>query len=81
MRWPLDHLFVSNDFQLVDLRVLGGVGSDHFPVTATLCYNCLTDKNNKPPKADAVDHEEAEKTIEEGLEENGKSIDELPDKI
>ncbi len=77
MRWPLDHLFVSNDFQLVDLRVLKDVGSDHFPVTATLCYNCLTEGNNKPPKPDEDDLAEAEKTIEEGLEENGKEAEDV----
>lgn len=73
LRWPLDHLFISGDFQLVALSRLDDVGSDHFPVSATLCHNCRTEENNAPPAADAGDIEEAEETIEEGLEENGKT--------
>ena len=34
MRWPLDHFFVTKEFQLADLKKLGKVGSDHFPVYA-----------------------------------------------
>ena len=36
MRWPLDHLFCSHHFGLVDMRRLKGVGSDHFPVLIKL---------------------------------------------
>lgn len=31
-RWPLDHFFVSEPFQVVKLKRLPGVGSDHFPL-------------------------------------------------
>ena len=34
MRWPLDHFFVTEEFHLADLKRLGKVGSDHFPVYA-----------------------------------------------
>jgi endonuclease/exonuclease/phosphatase (EEP) superfamily protein YafD len=34
MRWPLDHFYVTKEFQLADLKTLGKVGSDHFPVYA-----------------------------------------------
>lgn len=34
MRWPLDHFFVTREFDLAGLRKLGKVGSDHFPVYA-----------------------------------------------
>lgn len=73
LRWPLDHLFVSEDFQLVELSRLADVGSDHFPVSATLCYKGRAGENIAPPEADTDDMEEAEETIEEGLEENGKT--------
>lgn len=36
LRWPLDHFFVSRQFQLVELQRLPDVGSDHFPVFAEL---------------------------------------------
>ena len=31
-RWPLDHFFVSEPFQVVKLKRLSDVGSDHFPL-------------------------------------------------
>lgn len=32
MRWPLDYVFVTEDFGVVQLRRLRNVGSDHFPL-------------------------------------------------
>ena len=37
MRWPLDHVFVTPGFQVLDFRRLNDVGSDHYPVMTTLC--------------------------------------------
>ena len=34
MRWPLDHFFVTKEFQLAELKRLDEVGSDHFPLYA-----------------------------------------------
>ncbi len=31
-RWPLDHVFVSDDFALCTLERPGDIGSDHFPL-------------------------------------------------
>ena len=39
LRFPLDHVFHSNCFELVDLRRLGSVGSDHFPMLIELHYS------------------------------------------
>ena len=36
MRWPLDHVYVTKEFKLVDLRRLGYFGSDHFPIYVKL---------------------------------------------
>ncbi|WP_051718330.1 endonuclease/exonuclease/phosphatase family protein [Hymenobacter sp. IS2118] len=36
MRWPLDHFFVSEPFQVVELVRLPDVGSDHFPLLIEL---------------------------------------------
>lgn len=36
LRWPLDHVFVSGHFVVHELRRLGAIGSDHFPVFVDL---------------------------------------------
>jgi len=72
LRWPLDHLFVSNDFKLAELQRLESIGSDHFPMFAELCHGCDTEENNNPEKASIEDRNEARETIQEGLKENGK---------
>lgn len=38
LRWPLDHVFHSDDFVLGSLRRLTHVGSDHFPILVELVY-------------------------------------------
>lgn len=37
MRWPIDHVFATHSFQVLKYEKLPDVGSDHFPVLATLC--------------------------------------------
>ncbi len=37
-RFPLDHVFHSNHFRLVELRRCRHIGSDHFPVLVELSY-------------------------------------------
>ena len=38
LRWPLDHIFFSEEFRLVRLERLGYTGSDHFPILVDLSY-------------------------------------------
>ena len=38
MRWPLDHIFFTEDFRLVRLERMGFIGSDHFPILVELSY-------------------------------------------
>ena len=37
LRWPLDHLFVSPHFELMQIDLLPDIGSDHFPIFFRLC--------------------------------------------
>ena len=63
-RWPLDHVFHSSDFCLVELERLENIGSDHFPIFITLNYEPrITPIQDKP---EAVDEEE-EEWIEEKI--------------
>lgn len=36
MRWPLDHVFVTEEFQVEKLERLSKIGSDHFPIYVEL---------------------------------------------
>lgn len=42
MRWPLDHIFVSKEFQIIKLERLPNIASDHFPIYLELI---LVDEN------------------------------------
>ncbi|MCG7538238.1 endonuclease/exonuclease/phosphatase family protein [Pseudoalteromonas sp. OF7H-1] len=37
-RWPLDHLFASHHFTVIDIKRLNNIGSDHFALYAKLAY-------------------------------------------
>lgn len=36
LRWPLDHVYVSDEFEVRDIERLGKFGSDHFPIYVKL---------------------------------------------
>ncbi|MDO1500635.1 endonuclease/exonuclease/phosphatase family protein [Winogradskyella maritima] len=38
MRWPLDHIFISDEFRIKSLSLGEDIGSDHFPMVATLSF-------------------------------------------
>lgn len=38
MRWPLDHLFVSEEFRVLTLHIGNDIESDHFPLYAHLSF-------------------------------------------
>lgn len=65
-RWPLDHIFHSSDFTLVDIRRLENIGSDHFPICATLCYQPAAEHQHDEPDADAEEEQEADEKIAQG---------------
>lgn len=56
LRWPLDHIFISKEFQLRTIKVLPSIGSDHFPVFMHLHLNPpkahLNEPQQDPPEKD-----------------------------
>ncbi|MFB9868133.1 endonuclease/exonuclease/phosphatase family protein [Vreelandella sulfidaeris] len=69
LRWPLDHIFVTEHFTLVDMHRLDYFGSDHFPILATFCYRPSRKNEHETPEADAEERSEASETIQEGKTE------------
>ena len=63
-RWPLDHLFHSRAFRLVELRRLPRTDSDHFPVLVELSYEPEVKREQDRPKATSEDIGEAKEKIE-----------------
>jgi endonuclease/exonuclease/phosphatase (EEP) superfamily protein YafD len=72
-RFPLDHVFHSDEFKLIDLRVLDYVGSDHFPVLIELsCQPQAARDVQAEPREKPQDREEAHEIIEEQAEREEK---------
>lgn len=69
-RYPLDHVFVSNDLAVSRLERVRMPGSDHFGVLATVAVPLSerpTDTNGE--RADSDDAREAREIVQEGHEE------------
>jgi endonuclease/exonuclease/phosphatase (EEP) superfamily protein YafD len=64
MRWPLDHIFVSEHFRFEEMRRLEAFGSDHFPVYARLSLEPERKHEHDKPEADAGDHERAREKVD-----------------
>lgn len=62
LRWPLDHVFCSSDFDLVSLARLGPIGSDHFPIYAVLSHS--REALNETPMPEPGDYAEAQEKID-----------------
>lgn len=65
LRWPLDHIYHSNDFMMRDIRVLSDIGSDHFPVYGCFQFHPCVEVAQPTPEADGADHELAQEKIDE----------------
>lgn len=69
--WPLDHLFLTDEFLMREMQVLPSVNSDHRPIIARLCLDPATARavNDGAEDADADDREEARDVMEEYKED------------
>lgn len=74
-RWPLDHFFHSDHFQVVRIERLPSMGSDHFPVLLELAYHPDNAVRQEGLQADAEDLAEAQKK----LSEEGVSAADVPE--
>ncbi|MCF2520394.1 endonuclease/exonuclease/phosphatase family protein [Dyadobacter sp. CY351] len=63
LRFPLDHVFCSTDFKLLQLKRLENFNSDHFPILIALQYEELADLQQEEPEADQEEKELAEEKI------------------
>jgi endonuclease/exonuclease/phosphatase (EEP) superfamily protein YafD len=59
LRWPLDHVFVSDTFLLRSLKRLPAFGSDHFPIFIAVDYVPAARAVQEAPEPDAEDRAEA----------------------
>ncbi len=65
LRWPLDHLFGTDVFEIGRLAVLPHIGSDHFPVIAEFCLRDDAANDNASQKQmRGNDREEVRETLE-----------------
>jgi endonuclease/exonuclease/phosphatase (EEP) superfamily protein YafD len=69
LRWPLDHVFHSNHFKLVQMERLPTINSDHFPVFTRLSYSEHNKRDQHKTLPDEDTKEEAAETIQAGKEE------------
>ena len=69
MRFPLDHIFHSTHFSVVNIQRLSFVGSDHFPILIDLQFTPEQKDEQEVMEKEAGDDEEAEERIERAEED------------
>lgn len=67
-RYPLDHVFHSNHFRLVELKRCPAVGSDHFPMLVELSLEPEAQAEQPRERPENGDHRVAEEKLEEQAE-------------
>lgn len=65
-RWPLDHLFHSSHFKLLNLERAEKVNSDHFPMYVKLSYEPKEVREQPKVKKEASTEKKANEAIHEG---------------
>lgn len=63
-RYPLDHLFHSNDFRVVSLQTSPPIGSDHLPLSVVLSYEPDAETKQAAPDLKPDDRKDAEAAVD-----------------
>ncbi|AVR46301.1 endonuclease/exonuclease/phosphatase family protein [Christiangramia fulva] len=71
MRWPLDQIFVTEEFRVADISKGSDVGSDHFPFYAKLYLQPELAKEQIPKKATKEEIKTARKEIRKEIRHDG----------
>jgi hypothetical protein len=66
LRWPLDHVFVSDTLLLRSLKRLPAFGSDHFPICIAIDFAPAAGAVQEAPEPDAEDRAEARDKLQRG---------------
>ena len=77
-RAPLDHVYQTDHFRLIEFRLLGHVGSDHFPMVVELSYEPQNADEQEPPAEQNGDQEEATEKIQLQADDGGVESMENP---
>lgn len=70
LRWPLDHIFHSDHFKLINLERLGPTGSDHFPIFVKLYCDFDYQEEQDKPQSDKDDIETSRKKIKKAADDS-----------
>lgn len=62
LRFPIDHVFHSRSLRIIEMKRLTDVGSDHFPLFASLSYEPEVKEEQDKPKPLRKDFKEARET-------------------
>jgi endonuclease/exonuclease/phosphatase (EEP) superfamily protein YafD len=65
LRFPLDHVFHTDDFRLLRLQRLDAFGSDHFPMLIELAYEPRQSDAHSPPPVNRTDRRQAREKVEQ----------------
>lgn len=69
LRWPLDHVFHSNDFKLVRLERGPAWGSDHFPIFIELSLEPGAGTEQEGTDTNRAEDEQVDEKIEDGKQQ------------
>lgn len=72
MRWPLDHIFVSEHFRIVEVERGSKINSDHFPFYTMLSFEPNKASEQVPEPATKEEIKEAEEEIDKEQKTNSQ---------